>query len=58
MKIEGKKVILRNWKASDAKQLAQLVQDKKISSFTRVSVPYKLKDAKQFIRECKEKGKS
>lgn len=57
MKIEGKKVILRNWKESDAKELAQLVQDKEIPRFTRVPVPYKLKDAKQFIRECREKEK-
>jgi len=54
MKIEGKKVILRAWKANDAKKLTQLVQDKEISRFTSVSSSYNLKDAKQFIKECKK----
>ena len=57
MKIEGKRVILRNWSLSDAKELKGVVQDKEIPRFTRVPVPYKLNDAKKFIRECKEKGK-
>ncbi len=57
MKIEGKKVILRPWRESDATQLAELVQDRQIPRFTRVPSPYKLKDAKQFIRERKEKWK-
>ena len=56
-KMEGKKVFLRPWKESDAKELKDLVQDKEIPRFTQVPVPYKLKDAKKFIRECKEKGK-
>ena len=57
MKIEGKKVILRNWRKSDAKELAKLVQDRQISKFTRVPFPHKLKDSKQFIRECKKNGR-
>ena len=57
MKIEGKKVILKNWKESDAKELTQIMQDSEISKFTRAPASYKLKDAKKFIKECKEYGK-
>ena len=57
MKIEGKKVILRHWKESDAKELTQIMQDKEIPKFTRAPTSYKLKDAKKFIRECKEYGR-
>lgn len=57
MEIKGKKVILRSWQKGDAKELMLLVQDRQISRFTRVPWPYKLKDAKKFIRECGEKGK-
>ena len=49
MKIEGKKVILRSWRESDAKKLTQLVQDKQIPKFTRVPNPYKLKHARKGI---------
>ena len=56
-RIKGKKVILRNWKTSDAKELTQIMQDNKIPKFTRAPTPYKLKDAKKFIKECKEYGR-
>ena len=57
MEIRGKKAILRGWRESNAEELTLLVQDRQIPRFTRIPWPYKLKDAKKFIRECREKGK-
>ena len=34
--------------------MTQLVQDREISKFTRVTSSYNLNDAKQFIKECKK----
>lgn len=54
MKIEGKRIVLRNWQEKDAKALKELVDDKTISRFTTVPHPYSLKMAKEFIQRAKK----
>lgn len=58
MKLVTKRLILRNLKLKDAKDLAKNANDKTIGDFTAtVPYPYGLKDAKWFINECIKKSK-
>jgi len=53
--LNGKKVFLCPWKTSDAKTLRDLVFDKSIARYTTIPFPYKLKHAKEYIRESSKK---
>lgn len=52
MEIRGKKVILRQWRQSDAKQLRLLTGDKSIAMFTTIPSPYTPKHAREFIKKA------
>lgn len=52
LKLEGERILLRPLKMSDAKDIYFNIQDKKIAQNTlRIPWPYRLKDAKNFIKE-------
>ena len=52
MNIKGKNFVLRNYRKSDWKELVKNLNDKKVSKFMcTVPFPYKIKDAKKFLRE-------
>ena len=55
MIIKGKNFTLKPYRKSDEKELVKNLNDKKVSKFMcTVPFPYKIKDAKKFIRESKK----
>ena len=52
--IEGERIILRPWKKKDEKVLQRLVHDKSIARFTSIPYPYKLKQAREFIKHSQK----
>jgi len=49
--LKGKRIILRKLKPSDASSIAKYANDKGVYRYTlRIPYPYKLKDAKDFIK--------
>ncbi|MCX6707144.1 MAG: GNAT family N-acetyltransferase [Candidatus Woesearchaeota archaeon] len=50
MELKGKRIVLRPYLKKDERRLAELANDKTVSRFTRIPCPYKLKDAKNFIK--------
>lgn len=58
MRLTTKRLILRNYKKSDAKSLAENINDKTIWYFTaRIPYPYTLKMAKDYIKKQLKKKK-
>jgi len=57
-KLHGKRIYLSLWKASDAKRLAELCNDKSIHNFTGVPYPYTIKHARDFIKKSEKKLKA
>lgn len=53
--IRTERLLLRPWREKDAEILQSIANHKSISKFTRVPYPYKLKDAKKFIRDSAKK---
>ncbi len=51
LRLESKRIILRELKKSDAVSIHQNARDKKISKYTTLPYPYKLKDAEDFIKK-------
>jgi len=52
--IETERLVLRKYKDSDAKNLYLMISETPAHyKYTRIPYPYKLKDAKEFIRKCK-----
>lgn len=58
LKLHGKRIRLSPWKASDAKVLAELCNDKTIHNFTGVPYPYTIKHARDFIKKSRKKLKA
>ncbi len=52
--LKGKNIVLRAFKNSDAGDLQENANNKKIARFTFVPYPYKLKDAKSFIKRTRK----
>ncbi len=58
MKLEGKRIILRPYRKSDANDLAEKINHKDIARYTtNIPYPYSLEDAKKFIKSLQEKAK-
>lgn len=59
MKLQGKKINLRKLKASDAGSIAKYANDKAVGRLMRSTFPhpYRLRDAKKFIRKVQRKWK-
>jgi len=57
IKIEGKRIVIRQPKISDAKDIYSYAKDREISRYTSVPHPYSLKHAKQFIARSHKKIK-
>lgn len=54
VKLEGKRVLLRQFKPSDAPIMSEFMQDGSVARWTlRIPYPYKKKDAVKFIRSRK-----
>ncbi len=58
LKLNGKHIYLRPWKAGDTKALVELCNDKTIHNFTGVPYPYTIKHAREFIKKSAEKLKA
>ena len=52
--LEGKKVVLRRPQATDAQQLAEVLDDPLIAKYTTVPQPYSLEDAKWWINTSRQ----
>ena len=57
MEIKGKKVILRQWRIGDAKELRASANDKSIARFTTIPSPYMPKHAREFIKKARKNFK-
>ena len=58
MRLETKRLILRDLEDKDVKELLLLVNDLDVSQYLAiVPHPYSLKDAKWFVNHCKEESK-
>ncbi len=52
MKLTGKRIILRPLRKSDAQDLQKNANRKEVTRYTQVPYPYRLKDARDFIKKC------
>ena len=58
MKLKTKRLILRDITEKDAKSIAENANEKEVWYFTeQIPYPYTLKDAKGFVKHCKETQK-
>lgn len=57
MIIKTKRLILRSWKKGDEKELIENISNPNVSKFlSEVPCPYKMKDAKEWLKISKEKN--
>lgn len=54
MKLVTERLYLRPWKKSDIPAMVEMLNDKSIHRFTRVSYPYRKKDAKEYFKKAKK----
>ncbi len=50
MKLEEARILLRPWRESDAKRLFEIYNEHYMGTVTSIPQPYKLKDAKDFVK--------
>ncbi len=53
--LKTKRLILRRQRMSDAKVMPPIFNEKTLSKFTRIPYPYKLKNAKEFLKDATKK---